>query len=187
MPPAVPELGDSDRMGQPSVLPSSVLTLNPPVTMDNIGATIGVAANPLYSTPPVAPANPTPPPSLPAPVMQPVIQAPLVNPAPIVDNPILTPPVSSPQNSGLLFDPSIIGSSTIPNVISPVIQPVISPTSAASDPMVTQTLTRSDSLAAVIADLNKTLSKTTVGKETIGKFLNLQGQPRFHLAMERAC
>lgn len=30
-------------------------------------------------------------------------------------------------------------------------------------------LTRSDSLAAVIADLNKTLSKSTVGKETIGK------------------
>ena len=199
MPPAIPELRDSERMGQPSVLPPSVtshsvLSLNAvptPSPMDSVGATIGIAANPLYS-PSVS--VPSPPTSLPCPVVSPVA-APSVAPRvaeqnpiiavgaeslrmqpmtsinPASDNSLLNPPqIASPsQNSGLLFDPSIIGGSQIPNV--PVISPVppIQPeTSSAGDISAAANLTRSDSLAAVIADLNKTLQKTTVGNDTIG-------------------
>ena len=80
---------------------------------------------------------------------------------------------SSPPNpsGGLLFDPSIIGGSSIP-VISPVPPTQTIQASPGGDiSSSAQNLTRSDSLAAVIADLNKTLQKTTVtttGNETIG-------------------
>ena len=90
---------------------------------------------------------------------------------PISEN-MTTPPNPANSSGGLLFDPSIIGGSSIP-VISPV-PPThgVQPSPAGDITSSAQNLTRSDSLAAVIADLNKTLQKTTVtttGNETIGK------------------
>lgn len=59
MPPAVPELRNTERLGKvvaPPVAVSahSVLSLNPPAQaqIDSVGATIGIAANPLYSSSP---------------------------------------------------------------------------------------------------------------------------------------
>lgn len=90
---------------------------------------------------------------------------------PISENMTKSPNPANPSG-GLLFDPSIIGGSSIP-VISPV-PPThgVQPSPAGDITSSAQNLTRSDSLAAVIADLNKTLQKTTVtttGNEAIGK------------------
>ena len=70
----------------------------------------------------------------------------------------------SPSGSGLLFDPSIIGSLPVVTPVPPIDQSaagtVVPPGGA---PTVQPTgLTRSDSLAAVIADLNQTLAQSSV-------------------------
>ena len=75
----------------------------------------------------------------------------------------------SPSGSGLLFDPSIIGSLPVVTPVPPIDQSaagtVVPPGGA---PTVQPTgLTRSDSLAAVIADLNQTLAQSSVSN---GKF-----------------
>ena len=75
----------------------------------------------------------------------------------------------SPSGSGLLFDPSIIGSLPVVTPVPPIDQSaagtVVQPGGA---PTVQPTgLTRSDSLAAVIADLNQTLAQSSVSN---GKF-----------------
>jgi hypothetical protein len=115
---------------------------------------------------------------------------PIPSPSKVTPTPVITPLIHIPvpnlpvtpepktQSSGLLFDPSIVesfGNVGILNVpvLSPV-APMAVPVTTAGNSTPPGSLTRSDSLAAVIADLNKTLSKSTVGKDTIGKIKIIQ-------------
>ena len=81
--------------------------------------------------------------------------------SPVVSTTTGAPSIMSNSAPGLLFDPSIIGS-------VPVVTPVVSPAVSLPVPPLESTpskplgLTRSDSLAAVIADLNQTLAKSSV-------------------------
>lgn len=62
MPPAVAQLPENERMGQPAMLPPSVtsanvLALNPAAYNSNkTGVTVGISSNPLYAQADIAPA-----------------------------------------------------------------------------------------------------------------------------------
>merc|ERR1712131_471885 len=85
--------------------------------------------------------------------------------------------VMSQSAPGLLFDPSIIGNVQVVTPVAPVLTTQASSdspkeTSGTSTPTTSQPvgLTRSDSLAAVIADLNQTLAMTSVSNDMPPQF-----------------
>ncbi|CAG5085057.1 Oidioi.mRNA.OKI2018_I69.PAR.g10801.t2.cds [Oikopleura dioica] len=173
MPPAVPELERA-----PGMTHQNLLTMNQ--AADNMGTTIGIAANPLYAAaaPMLADQQPvvtSPIPAAASPVASPTpeVQQNPVEAKPIEVEPTVaspeSPPVeptpqessstpsleenkSAPASGNLLFDQSVLQG--IPKLESPILAPPVSESSSATPP-----LTGSDSLAAVIADLNKTLSQ----------------------------
>ena len=98
-------------------------------------------------------------PSTSVPTLQPTVQVSLQPSGQPTDQPVNTPvnhSLVSPSGSGLLFDPSIIGSLPVVTPVPPM------ETQSASGTVQPAGLTRSDSLAAVIADLNQTLAQSSV-------------------------